>query len=123
MMNKPCHVGLMSCGQPCGQRMSCGHNCAAVCHTGRCPPCTQPCGQKRVHCDHHCEATCHPGSVCEDVPCRRKVKVACACGLRVEEKVCGASSAAPLPQHAVPRCLASCERTSGALASGSSEPT
>lgn len=114
MTNKPCHVGAMSCGQKCDRMMQCGHLCTAQCHSGECPPCTQPCGANRAYCEHQCDAPCHHGEACEDVPCRRKIKSACACGLRIEEKLCGADSDAPWPVHPAPRCNASCERLAAA---------
>mmetsp|Transcript_39603 Transcript_39603/g.70820 ORF Transcript_39603/g.70820 Transcript_39603/m.70820 type:complete len:373 (+) Transcript_39603:3-1121(+) len=110
MLNKPCHVGSISCGQPCGKQLPCGHGCAAQCHAGDCKPCSRPCGARRVHCSHACQADCHPGTPCEDVPCRSKVKQSCPCGRRVEEKTCGAFSGLPRPQYPSLRCLPSCER-------------
>jgi len=40
--------------------------------------------------------------------CRFKVKTACECGRQVEERRCGAYSAAPRPKYSVPKCIASC---------------
>merc|ERR1719188_2065521 len=33
MHNQPCHVGAISCGQPCGRELPCGHRCTAQCHS------------------------------------------------------------------------------------------
>ncbi|CAJ1370852.1 unnamed protein product, partial [Effrenium voratum] len=118
MKNVPCHVGPMSCGQACGKQLPCGHSCSSQCHSGDCKACTKPCGARRVHCSHNCQAPCHAGSQCEDAPCRCKVKQACPCGQRVEERSCGAFSGLPRPQFAAPRCLASCERPSLQLPEG-----
>jgi len=115
MHNQPCHVGTRSCGQPCGQKLSCRHHCSAQCHAVECPPCTRPCGARRVHCEHVCEMPCHPQSECEDVPCRRKVRLSCPCGLRLEEQPCGAHSGLPHPQLPALRCGSSCERPAAAI--------
>eukprot|EP00435_Cladocopium_sp_Y103_P058966 s62_g20.t3 len=112
MKNKPCHVGSISCGQSCGKQLACGHSCSSQCHAGECKDCSKPCGARRVHCSHTCQAPCHPGSECEDTPCRWKVKQACPCGQRVEERSCGAYSELRRPQWPALRCLPSCERPS-----------
>lgn len=112
MKNKPCHVGSISCGQSCGKKLACGHTCSSQCHAGECKECSKPCGARRVHCSHTCQAPCHPGSECEDTPCRCKVKQACPCGQRVEERSCGAYSELRRPQWPALRCLPSCERPS-----------
>lgn len=112
MKNKPCHVGSISCGQSCGKQLACGHSCSSQCHAGECKDCSKPCGARRVHCSHTCQAPCHPGSECEDTPCRCKVKQACPCGQRVEERSCGAYSELRRPQWPALRCLPSCERPS-----------
>mmetsp|Transcript_91503 Transcript_91503/g.218111 ORF Transcript_91503/g.218111 Transcript_91503/m.218111 type:complete len:955 (-) Transcript_91503:59-2923(-) len=109
MRNTPCHVGPISCGQPCGRLLSCGHSCPWQCHAGECKPCSRPCGARRVHCSHTCQADCHPGSPCEDTPCKWKIKQACPCGQRVEERLCGAWSG-HLPSTSALRCLPSCQR-------------
>lgn len=110
VQNQFCHVGAISCGQLCGRRLPCGHSCGAMCHAGDCPPCTLPCGKPREHCGHTCEAPCHPGSACPDVPCRRKVRFACGCGLRVEDQICAAySGARQRTQLASLRCNQGCE--------------
>ena len=88
---------------------------------GDCKPCSQPCGARRLHCSHTCqagapcpysaclcEAPCHPGILCEDTPCRWRVKQSCPCGQRVEERSCGAFSGLRRPQFAALRpCLGS----------------
>lgn len=78
-----------------------------------CPPCTQPCGASRVYCEHQCEAKCHPGSECEDVPCRRRLKASCPCGLHVKERLCGAWSGNPHPKAEDLKCVLACERHAG----------
>ena len=118
MQNKPCHVGALSCGQPCGRDLPCRHSCKLQCHGGACPPCNQACGAPRVHCGHSCEAPCHPGSECADAPCRRKVRLSCACGMRLEERACGACSSNRRPEFAPLKCLASCERPAPPRAAG-----
>ena len=113
LFNTPCHVGSISCGQPCGKPLPCGHSCSSQCHAGECKPCSSPCGARRVHCSHTCQADCHPGSQCEDTPCKWKIKQACPCGRRVEERLCGAFSGLPRPQTSQRfGCLPSCERRS-----------
>eukprot|EP00930_Biecheleria_cincta_P067894 TRINITY_DN5484_c0_g1_i1.p1 TRINITY_DN5484_c0_g1~~TRINITY_DN5484_c0_g1_i1.p1 ORF type:complete len:1090 (+),score=115.43 TRINITY_DN5484_c0_g1_i1:1400-4669(+) len=93
MKNVPCHSRAISCGEKCGKSLPCSHGCGSLCHGGECPmPCTQPCGAPRVHCQHRCEAKCHAGEPCPDTPCQQKMKSCCQCGLRVEEKLCGAFS-------------------------------
>jgi len=57
---------------------------------------------------------CHPQSECEDVPCRHKVRLSCPCGLRLEERPCGAYSELPHPQLPALRCGSSCERPAAA---------
>mmetsp|Transcript_129503 Transcript_129503/g.242242 ORF Transcript_129503/g.242242 Transcript_129503/m.242242 type:complete len:1082 (+) Transcript_129503:118-3363(+) len=111
MRHVRCSAGPVSCGERCGRKLPCGHSCVAKCHDGECPEvCSQPCGAKRRHCDHGCEAPCHPGSACQDLPCRRKIKVSCDCGQRVEEQLCGAFSGKSRPQLHALKCTTNCER-------------
>lgn len=108
MKFQPCHIGAISCGEKCGKRLDCEHACATPCHSGDCPPCTQPCGARRPHCDHPCELPCHPGEACADVPCRAKIKMSCPCGLRVETQTCGAFSGKSRPAVPILKCGNSC---------------
>jgi len=108
-MRHPCHVGTMSCGQTCQAPLPCGHSCASTCHSGPCGACTRSCGKKRALCQHACQESCHPDDDdCPDVPCRVKIKVACACGKIVEERRCGAWSELPRPDHQPPKCNSAC---------------
>eukprot|EP00435_Cladocopium_sp_Y103_P058822 s62_g20.t2 len=106
------NVAIFQCLTRLGKQLACGHSCSSQCHAGECKDCSKPCGARRVHCSHTCQAPCHPGSECEDTPCRWKVKQACPCGQRVEERSCGAYSELRRPQWPALRCLPSCERPS-----------
>ena len=99
LRNRACHIGITSCGAPCGKKLPCGHSCNAQCHAGDCPPCSQPCGKQRMRCEHRCEEPCHFGSECPDVPCKRRVRTACPCGIHTQEKICGAYSKVAASRH------------------------
>eukprot|EP00929_Paragymnodinium_shiwhaense_P030827 TRINITY_DN17398_c0_g1_i2.p1 TRINITY_DN17398_c0_g1~~TRINITY_DN17398_c0_g1_i2.p1 ORF type:complete len:1170 (-),score=215.73 TRINITY_DN17398_c0_g1_i2:85-3594(-) len=108
-----CHLAAISCGETCKKALPCGHDCAATCHTGDCPPCSNACGKPRGCCEHPCEAACHPEAPCPDEPCRRKVRQSCACGLRLENKLCGAYSkaASKASAQASIKCAGICDRS------------
>ena len=86
----PCHlagaeegeveVRAVSCEEPCGAVLGCGHVCAAACHAcaaggGLHPPCPQPCARQLV-CGHTCPGTC--GALCP--PCTRRCALGCPHG-------------------------------------------
>uniref|UniRef100_A0A182WAM4 PHD-type domain-containing protein n=1 Tax=Anopheles minimus TaxID=112268 RepID=A0A182WAM4_9DIPT len=49
------------CKMPCRVPSKCHHPNTHSCHTGECPPCTQPCGEPNdtTNCEHPCRAKCH----------------------------------------------------------------
>ena len=81
----------LSCGSRCGKQLdACSHLCRSLCHIGPCSEiCNQPCTAPRSGCGHPCGVSCHGLSECRsDLVCQVRTKILCACGLRVEERLC-----------------------------------
>eukprot|EP00760_Papus_ankaliazontas_P008562 PhM_4_TR13888/c1_g2_i1/m.56520/K12236/NFX1; transcriptional repressor NF-X1 len=93
LKNVPCHAVNITCGKQCGHELSCGHTCSRGCHVGPCinastPSCTQICG-KGLPCGHTCAIKCHAKRTNPKCPpCTENVKLACPCGVNVEEISC-----------------------------------
>ncbi|XXQ32727.1 NF-X1-type domain-containing protein [Plasmodiophora brassicae] len=100
MPSVPCSAAAVSCGHPCGQPMPCRrHICTKPCHVHeRDSPCTEKCGSVRP-CSHPCAASCHGDDNCPSVPCKKCIRVQCACGRLVAEKQCGYTSGFPDAQQ------------------------
>jgi transcriptional repressor NF-X1 len=111
----PCHQLNALCGGFCRKQLVCQlHRCERRCHPGFCgdavvevaaaqlgvlelrPSCNGACKLPRASCGHGCAAKCHPGSPCPDVPCAAIATIACACGRRKLERVCGKTNASVL---------------------------
>lgn len=96
LKNQPCWSTQVSCGQPCGRRLTCGiHFCQKNCHRdGDCEDgsfrsCPQTCGQRKTACEHFCLAPCHAPYACkEDKPCQSKIIITCDCGRIKQEARC-----------------------------------
>lgn len=96
--NVRCSQDRVSCGQSCGEILSCGfHKCQKLCHRpGECDSCNQVCGKPKSICKHSCTATCHAPTKCpESDPCQAIVTQTCACGHLQSRTSCGASNANP----------------------------
>nr|KIR87449.1 transcriptional repressor NF-X1 [Cryptococcus tetragattii IND107] len=96
--NVRCSQDRVSCGQPCGELLSCGfHKCQKLCHRpGECDSCNQVCGKPKSVCKHPCTAACHAPAKCpENDPCQAIVTQTCACGHLQSRTSCGASNAHP----------------------------
>lgn len=115
----PCWRESVSCGTPCGKKLSCGsHSCQLVCHDTECQePCKQKCGKIKLVCGHPCVDSCHAPFQCsEDKPCQEKLRLLCACrGLKQDVK-CGASKAKPAGNKQELACTDACRNRRLALA-------
>ncbi|WVQ71133.1 hypothetical protein IAR50_000658 [Cryptococcus sp. DSM 104548] len=101
--NVRCSSDRVSCGQACGDLLSCGfHRCQKLCHKpGDCDPCTQMCGKPKSICKHSCTAACHAPKRCpENEPCQAIVTQTCACGNLLSRTSCGASTIKPKSREA-----------------------
>ena len=106
----PCFAQNIACNLKCGKALACGsHTDKAVCHSGPCQPCNQPCGSKLQFCEHECLSACgHPTIGCSKEPCKARIISACPCGLRTEEVVCRASELNPFPSPPTLTCSSEC---------------
>ena len=72
---------LLKCKELCNQRLKCGHQCQADCHTCTAdrshPQCSSTCGTE-LECGHKCAAKCHIGENCP--PCQLPCKKSCVHG-------------------------------------------
>ena len=89
----PCYLKEVLCGQPCGKLLSCGvHRCQRACHSGPCQStdqkCMQRCNIKRRECGHSCNSLCHRHEPCPATTCREIIKVRCPCGRLEKDVVC-----------------------------------
>lgn len=90
--NIPCYLEDVSCGKPCGRRLSCGtHFCMRPCHPGDCMKegerCRYSCKIERTECGHPCGSLCHEGP-CPETACKATVLVTCRCGTQKGETTC-----------------------------------
>lgn len=111
----PCSQPTSSCGQFCGLKLECGHQCPKMCHKqGDCAAvCTKVCG-KVLRCGHkHTAQKCHFPKACQSPssppstdgndddsvakyklpagvksPCMEKIQFQCKCGNRMSQKPC-----------------------------------
>lgn len=66
----------LRCTEICNQRLKCGHDCQAYCHTCTVnkshPRCRSLC-REELKCGHHCAGICHIGDKCPpcQLPCER----------------------------------------------------
>lgn len=83
-----CEDPIPSCERPCGKKLSCGHPCPMICHTGECDPCFKKvpikcrCGRETF------ETPCYSGKI--DPPwCRKICNIRLSCGRhQCEERCC-----------------------------------
>lgn len=110
--NQPCYRDVVSCGHPCGQKLSCGsHVCQSICHApGSCDePCRQTCGKPKSICSHPCQNLCHAPFVCSETKsCESKLIITCACGHLKQEVKCNASKSNPSPKRTELKCVDAC---------------
>lgn len=108
------------CGERCGRKFACGHECLLLCHPGPCAPCprevtwscycgkstsSRRCGRRDfscheicgalLPCGHKCSAVCHAG---DHPTCKLSSVVTCPCGHEEREVACK------------DRCLFKCKR-------------
>lgn len=96
--NVRCSQRRVTCGQICGNLLSCGaHRCFKLCHPiGECETCDQPCGKPRPYCGHGCQIKCHAPSVCSsEKPCQAIIDVRCQCGHIVQKVTCSSNDLRP----------------------------
>ncbi|ODO11918.1 hypothetical protein I350_00702 [Cryptococcus amylolentus CBS 6273] len=101
--NIRCSQDRVSCGQACGELLSCGfHRCQKLCHKpGECDSCAQMCGKPKSICKHSCTAACHAPKRCpENEPCQAIVTQTCSCGNLLSRTSCGASTLKPKSREA-----------------------
>ncbi|EGG05547.1 uncharacterized protein MELLADRAFT_48728, partial [Melampsora larici-populina 98AG31] len=96
--NVRCSQRRVTCGQICGNLLSCGaHRCFKLCHPiGECETCDQPCGKPRPYCGHGCQIKCHAPSVCSsEKACQAIIDVRCQCGHIVQKVTCSSNDLRP----------------------------
>ncbi|OTA83205.1 hypothetical protein M434DRAFT_378439 [Hypoxylon sp. CO27-5] len=99
------------CRTPCGQILSCGHVCEALCKSCRTrgngdiirekhEACTSICGRAYSTCKHTCSQKCHPGKNCPP------------CGMPCEEQCshskCPKTCSEPCTPCAMAKCSSTC---------------
>ena len=91
LSNILCCAPPVSCGQPCGMSLECGHACIRKCHSGPCAEaksrCTQLCGRCVNTCGHPCQAKCHPATP-ECPKCSYEEEIRCECGYLKQRMSC-----------------------------------
>ena len=76
-----CTDPISTCGRTCSKERACGHACSIPCHTGDCPPCTEPvtvlcrCGSAKT--TRRC---CENTAAAEPFLCERVCRAMRACG-------------------------------------------
>lgn len=96
-----CSAKAWSCGQPCGQLLSCGqHKCTDPCHSDECKPCSkksnQPCHCGKAVTVRPCAS---PQWQCDE-PCRKQL----SCKSHVCEKVCHSGNCGTCPRSGTRTC-------------------
>ncbi|KAF8189869.1 hypothetical protein K438DRAFT_1538416, partial [Mycena galopus ATCC 62051] len=86
-----CSARIPTCKAQCGSILACGHACAATCHPGACPPCSErvvrPCRCGGSTQQMLCSATSEEGAGAE-VLCEKTCKALRACGRHQCLRVC-----------------------------------
>lgn len=110
--NVRCSQEKVSCGQPCGNLLSCGyHRCQLSCHRpGECEDCHQTCNKPKKICRHPCTSACHAPTKCpENDPCQAIITQSCSCGHVQLRSSCGASNSNPTSRESVTlKCNSEC---------------
>ncbi|KAJ7096711.1 hypothetical protein B0H15DRAFT_54387 [Mycena belliarum] len=86
-----CAAPIPTCSSPCGSIFACGHACAALCHEGACPPCTErvvrPCRCGGSTKSMFCFAATGDGTD-KEVLCEKPCAALRACGRHRCSRVC-----------------------------------
>lgn len=82
-----CSDPVVSCNEPCGKTLPCGHSCTQICHIGNCSSCMQVVNIT-CRCGRTTSSTiCHQGQ--EEKPqCRRPCRINLNCGRHACDERC-----------------------------------
>lgn len=105
---KSCTDPIPTCYTPCLQLLSCGHQCQAMCHFGRCPPCTEKvsslcrCGSMTV------STTCAKSA---DAKCQKVCKTMKSCNKHKCDEVCCPEKGKVRNSNGKHLCFAVCDKS------------